>query len=65
MQTFKVGDVVVLEQPYSRYDEAKGSVGHVTRITDGPLGFEQDVYVTFWVNPSRTPVYSAWRLKPL
>jgi len=65
MQTFQIGDTVILERPYN-LDYAKGSVGCVTYVGPIPgLVEEQLVRVIWWAYPDKEPTYTGWRLKPL
>lgn len=67
MQTFKVGDMVVLEEPYAIDEKlSRGDVGCVVAIHRESAGvYEQIVNVKFWTDHTRNHGYSAWRLKPL
>lgn len=69
MQTFEVGDTVVLHHPYTVDKEIginTGDVGCVTSIKSNATPVEdQVVTVRFWTCLDRAYGYSAWRLKPL
>lgn len=69
MQTFEVGDMVVLETPYAVDKDIgihAGDVGCVTSIrSKATYAQDQVVNLKFWAALEYEYGYSAWRLKPL